>query len=234
MTVLSQKDHASFSFSTLSENLKTYNKYYKDFSGLHACMDDRFFRALFCFFLDLDSASYKSLLKEHGKIFYMFYKRIVFFNFREEEVTPYIDNLVVMFAKIYQFAPEKWISMMSFIKNIHHKNDVTRDCYLFESVPNQNNPQTSIIPTSKYNEGNRVSSFFKVFFEDFEYFIQRLDKISYQTWQDVFDMFFEAFPDTHFLCLMEMTEEYFSKIDYMNSLNTMQDDENFTSSFQPE
>jgi hypothetical protein len=153
-------------------------------------------------------------MQEYSSDFFTFFCFLQAFLNCPTDINSYVSDIVVLFTRLYQHHPNKWANCHQLIKHLILDE---RDPFWIP-IHQTDNPVV-ILPTEKYkDEKDGTYSFFKSFNENFIYFINRMDTISFIEWQDVFDLFHKNFPKCHFLCLMEMTEEYFSKIDYMNKL----------------
>ena len=118
--------------------------------------------------------------------------------------------MTLFFTRLFYHNPDRFRDVQLLIKSFA--------CFPLESDGFwfDENHLNSIPPTERYTFDqplSKVDSFYFFFLKMFEYFVLRMEKVSFSSWWDVFNLFLKSFPDCHFLCLMEMTEEYLDKLD---------------------
>lgn len=226
--------HVSFRFQSLDANLAIYDVLYTDFVDKFrdpiAKVNDSFFRSLFYYFLDLDSVTFSNLMHTHGEDFYRFFNRMNASSHYEnsDSHTPYIKDVVVLFTKIYEHLPETWHSVVALIRLLNEKIPESSEGMGYQDSfwtcdGWDIDCRTSISPIFSFPlnkdmnaSENEAFAFYSKFQLEFQSFARRMDKIPFVVWADVFNTFYKYKNDSdHFLNLMEMTEEYFNKIDYI-------------------
>lgn len=227
-----------FSTSSLQANLDLYNKYVELYdtkseykNGPHLI----FFRQFFFFFLDLDPINFEQLMNNLSKDFFIFFDNL-FMSIRRkspyyEPAMQYADDVTVFLTKAYQKDPIFFGCLHMFIKRLNQVDfDVVRGGHEYHNgfwYPSSREIKCFVSPLFQTQPEVHDSCvvYFKKFFTEFTAFKNQMGKISYLEWQDVFDTFHATFDDVHFLNLMEMTDEYFNKIELSNIANFTEKEE---------
>lgn len=224
--------------SSLQANLDLYNKYIELYDtkssykhGPHLI----FFRQFFFFFLDIDPIHFEQLMNNLSKDFFIFFDNL--YSSIGRKSPPHIDlqctdDVTVFFTKAHEKDPIFFGCLHMLIKRLNQVDfSVVRDggeYYNHFWWPHSREHRCFVSPIFKPQSDVQDNSFvyFKKFFIEFTAFQSQMGKISYMEWQEVFDTFHATFDDVHFLNLMEMTDEYFNKIELSNIANfTEKEDE---------
>lgn len=175
-----------------------------------------FFRKLYFYFLDLDPIRFDAFMRETSEDFYFFFLRIMnscpsLSYYEALNFLFYVDDVVVFFTRAYELHPDIFPLLLKLIRKLE-PTDVSLE---EEGIWNDMSNCDYIAPFLGKNLVSSWENFFEKYFNEMNAFVNRMRKVSFNTWEDVFDSFRESFPNYHFLILMEMTDEYLNKIELM-------------------
>ncbi len=179
-----------------------------------------FFRKFYFYFLDFDPIRFDTFMRETSEDFYFFFIKIMrsypsrFHKIRNEKVTDFLfhaDDVVVFFTRAYELHPDIFPLLLNLIRKLEPTKIYSKENDLWNDMVNYD----YISPFRGKDLVSSWNNFFDKYFNEMNAFVNRMRKVSFHTWEDIFDSFRESFPDYHFLILMEMTDEYLNKIELM-------------------
>lgn len=177
-----------------------------------------FFRKFYFYFLDFDPIQFDTFMRETSEDFYFFFIKIMRSyptkHIPQEDALDFMshaDDVVVFFTRAYELHPDIFPLILQLIRKL----EPTKISLDEDGLWNDRESGDYLNLFGGIYAHPCWAHFFEKYFNEMNAFVNRMRKVSFHTWEDIFDSFRCAFPNYNFLILMEMTDEYLNKIELM-------------------